>query len=143
MKVSEMLKLTDDNWIQKPAGFRVRFQKREGGQWVNEYMPGLEDPPLESDVTAWRSAWKLFQASRPGEGELINLTVVDDQDEPVPNYANGKFETYNPREGITVATAPEPALETPTETTNDITEAPAEVDALGTEAQPSSEESDK
>lgn len=143
MKVSEMLKLTDENWIQKPTGFRVRFQKQESGQWVNEYMPGLEDPPLESDVVAWRSAWKLLQASRPGEGEFVNLTVVDDQDELVPNYANGKFETYNPREGISVATAAEPTPETPTDTTNGITETRAEIDALGTEAQPSSEESDK
>jgi len=143
MKIAEMLKLADDYWIHKPGGFRVRFQKRENGQWVTDYMPGLEDVPLDSDVVAWRSAWKMFQSSRPGEGELVNLTVVDDKDNPVRYYATGGFDVYNPREDIVAETLPEASAEEPAEIPKTVSEEQVEIDARGSEAQPSSEESDK
>ena len=91
MKIAEMLKLTDENWVRKPAGFRVRFHKREEGRWVRDYMPGLDDAPLDSDVVAWRSAWKMLQGSRPGEGELVNLTVVNLEGGPIRLYFPDPF----------------------------------------------------
>ena len=143
MKIAKMLKITDENWVRKPKGFRVRFNKRESGNWVVDYMPGPEDAPLDSDVVAWRSAWKMLQGSRPGEGEMVNLTVVDDQDQPVRYYATGEFEVYNLREDIRA----EPMIDTPLEelpeTEEAVSEAQVEIDARGSEAQPSSEESDK
>lgn len=143
MKIAEMLKLTDANWVRKPAGFRVRFQKREEGKWVVDYMPGLEDAHFDSDVVAWRSAWKLLQDSRPGEGEFVNLTVVDDRDEPIRYYATGDFEVYNPREGIPVEPVADVPAEALPEDDEALSEDRAEADARGSEAQPSSEESDK
>jgi len=143
MKISEMLKLTDKNWVRKPSGFRVRFQKREDGKWVQDYMPDPVEAAFDSDVVAWRSAWKLFQDSRPGEEELINLTVVDDRDEPIRYYATGNFEVYNPREGIPVEPSADKPAEAPPETETPLSERQIEADARGSEVQPSSEESDK
>ncbi len=143
MKITELLKLADEKWVRKAQGYRVRFQKREGAKWVVDYMPSLEDPPLLSDVVAWRSAWKLLKSSRPGDGEFVNLTVVDDRDQPVRYYANGRFEVFNAREGITIApvTVPSPSL--PPDNGGTLTKDQVDVDARGSEAQPSSEESDK
>ena len=143
MKITEMLKLTDKNWVRKAKGFRVRFHKRESGNWVLDYMPGPEDAPLDSDVVAWRSAWKMLQGSRPGEGELVNLTVVDDQDQPVRYYATGEFEVYNPREEIHAEPLTDSPMEELPDTEETVSEAQVEKDARGSEAQPSSEESDK
>lgn len=143
MKITELLKITDEKWVRKAQGYRVRFQKRERDKWVVDYMPGLEDPPLLSDVVAWRSAWKLLKSSRPGDGEFVNLTVVDDRDEPVRYYANGRFEVFNAREGITTTpgTVPSPSL--PPDDSGALTKELVDMDARGSESQPSSEESDR
>ena len=143
MKISEMLKLTDKNWIRKPSGFRVRFQKREDGKWVQDYVPDPEEAAFDSDVVAWRTAWKLFQDSRPGEEELINLTVVDDREEPIRYYATGDFQVYNPREEIPAEPSTDTPMDAPPEPETSLSERQVEVDARGSEAQPSSEESDK
>ena len=56
---------------------------------------------MTSDVTAWRYAWKLWQATRKeaetnSPNALYNIVVVDDLDCPVRNYAAGEPERYNP-----------------------------------------------
>lgn len=144
MKITEMLKIVDANWIRKPKGFRVRFQKREAGGWVTDYMPEPEADALDSDVVAWRSAWKLLQSSRPGEGEFVNLTVVDDQDRPVRYYATGRVEVYNPREEAAGEISAETPMQTPPETDETDTEESIPDKAIfASEAQPGSEESNK
>jgi hypothetical protein len=60
-------------------------------------MPGEGQTPLDSDVVAWRSAWKLWQAVNSGAGAFFNITVVDDRGEPYRCYATGRVEFYNPR----------------------------------------------
>jgi hypothetical protein len=62
----------------------------------------MEAAPLNSDVTAWRYAWKLGQATLAEAetntpGALYNITVVDDQDKPFRFYSTNDFETYNPK----------------------------------------------
>jgi hypothetical protein len=103
MKITEGLEIIEKGWIPKPKGFRVRFhqQTQEGVQLG--YSPPPDAAPLNSDVTAWRYAWKLWQATQAraqgGEiGALYNITVVDDGDQPVLFYATGEFETYSPKE---------------------------------------------
>ena len=102
MKIVDGLKLIESGWIRKPKGFRVRFHRQtETGIEVG-LSPPPEAAPLNSDVTAWRYAWKLWQATRTaaeaGEpGALYNITVVDDQDRPFRYYGSDDFETYNPR----------------------------------------------
>ena len=100
MKITEAIKIIDDNWVAKPKGFRVCMQRREGSEWVIDYTPGEKAAPLDSDVTTWRTAWKLASSTplregEPQEGDLVNLYVVDQDNNPVDYYATGKRETFN------------------------------------------------
>jgi hypothetical protein len=101
MKLAEGMKRISEGWIIKPKGYRVRFQQLVEGELVTEYSPGMEDKPLDSDVTTWRYAWKLAKATQPASqtllpGDLVNVTVVDDRDTMVNYYATGKPEIFNP-----------------------------------------------
>ena len=103
MEVSEAIKVIDDGWVRKPKGFRVHFQKQENSEWVSEYSPGEEENPLDSDVVAWRLAWKLAEArnsdtSENGEGVLVNIYVVDDLGHPIKYYASNQFDVLNRRD---------------------------------------------
>jgi hypothetical protein len=100
MKIADGLKIIENGWIRKPKGFRVRFHKlTEAGIEVG-LSPHLDEAPLNSDVTAWRYAWKLWQATMQGSlngepGALYNITVVDDQERPFRFYGTGNFEIFN------------------------------------------------
>jgi len=101
MNVKELLKTVDNGWVQKPKGFRVCHQKRMDDEFITEYTPDKKLSPFDSDVTAWRSAWKLNQATKTngaeiGENELFNIYVIDDKGERVKYYATSQFEVYNP-----------------------------------------------
>lgn len=100
MKLAKGMKLIAEGWVIKPKGFRVRFQQMTEGELVVGYSPPLGDNPLDSDVTTWRYAWKLALATQPGhesvaEGDLVNVTVVNDKDVPVNYYVTGKPEVFN------------------------------------------------
>ncbi|WP_419660593.1 uncharacterized protein Dvar_09820 [Desulfosarcina variabilis str. Montpellier] len=102
MKVADGLKIIENGWIRKPKGFRVRFHQQTETGIDMVYSPPQEDTPLNSDVTAWRYAWKLWQATldaakQEAPGALYNITVVDDQDNPTLFYATGKAQIYNPK----------------------------------------------
>jgi len=103
MKISEGLKVIEKGWIIKPKGYRVKYQKMVNSQLITEYSPDLEDKPLESDVVAWRYAWKLYVATKTdsteiSDGELINIFVVDDSDNLVKYYATNQLEVFNRKE---------------------------------------------
>jgi len=102
MKIAEGLKLIENGWIRKPKGFRVRFYRQTEAGIEAGLSPPPEAAPLNSDVTAWRYAWKLWQATREASetgdpGALYNITVVDDQERPFRFYGTGEVETYNPK----------------------------------------------
>ena len=104
MKIAQGMKLISEGWIPKPKGFRVRFQQLAEGELITGYSPGLEEMPLDSDVTTWRYAWKLSRATQAedkslGPGELVNVTVVDahDTNTNINYYATGKPEIFNPK----------------------------------------------
>lgn len=101
MKIAELLKVADKCWIQKPKGFRVHFQKISNDDLITDYVPGKDQNPFDSDVVAWRSAWKLYESTQSddpefGDGRLVNISVVDDQDNRVKYYATNQFEVFNP-----------------------------------------------
>ena len=103
MKISEGLKVIEKGWIIKPKGYRVKYQKLVNSQLITEYSPDLEDKALDSDVVAWRYAWKLYVATKSdsteiSDGELINISVVDDSDKPVKYYATNQLEVFNRKE---------------------------------------------
>jgi hypothetical protein len=105
MKISESLKIIDEGWVRKPKGFRVRFQKVVNSELVTDYVPGEDESPLDSDVVAWRLAWKLFQSTRSdstetGEDALVNIYVVDDMGRPVKFYGTNQPTVLNKREGV-------------------------------------------
>ena len=102
MKIAEGLKLIQQGWVRKPKGFRVKFHRQTDKGWEASLSPPAEDAPLNSDVTAWRYAWKLGQATRNAAETdhpqtFYNITVVDDQGQPFRYYATGNFETFNPK----------------------------------------------
>jgi hypothetical protein len=102
MDIAEGLKIIENGWVHKPKGFRVKYQKQTENGIETCYSPPMEAAPLNSDVTAWRYAWKLGQATRAETetntpGALYNITVVDDQDKPFRFYNTNDFETYNPK----------------------------------------------
>ena len=103
VKITEGLKIIEEGWVRKPKGFRVKFDKKtESGVEVG-YSPPLESKPLTSDVTAWRYAWKLGQATQVEAkagtpGALSNITVVNDKGQPVQFYGTGDFEVYHSRQ---------------------------------------------
>ena len=102
MKIAQGMKLIGEKWVNKPKEFRVRYQKMENSELVTEYSPGLDDAGLDSDVTAWRYAWKLSMSKRTESSEIqdeefINICVVDELKNPVVYYATGEQETFNPK----------------------------------------------
>ncbi len=103
MKVAEALKAIDRGWVQKPQGFRVHFQLKTDKGLETDFLPGTDQKPFDSDVVAWRTAWKLYQVSLSGDdqygnGKMVNIYVVDDQEKPVKYYATGRYQVYNPFE---------------------------------------------
>ncbi len=101
MEISDGLKIIENGWVRKPKGFRVKFQKQTETGIENGYSPPETKESLSSDVTAWRYAWKLWQATRTeaendAPGALYNITVIDDLNKPFRFYGTGDFETYNP-----------------------------------------------
>ena len=102
MEVAEGLNIINDGWVRKPKGFRVKCEKLVDGERVTVISPPEDKAPLDSDVTAWRYAWKLFKATCQ-EGpeiqpdELINIHVVDDLGEKTKYYATNNYDIFNPK----------------------------------------------
>jgi len=51
-------------------------------------------------LAAWRMAWKLSEATKSinpeiGEGDVVNIYVVDDLGNPVKFYATNEAKIYN------------------------------------------------
>jgi hypothetical protein len=61
---------------------------------------GETDALLDSEVTAWRLAWKLAQLNQPKSsglegGDLVNITVVDDKGNLVRSYITNNYKVYH------------------------------------------------
>ncbi len=100
MKLAAGMKLIEDQWIVKPKQFRVKYQQLVDSELVIQYSPEMTTAGLDSDVTTWRYAWKLFKATKADapeiqEGEFVNICVVDDQDNPITYYVTGEKEIFN------------------------------------------------
>jgi len=103
MKTNEALKIIDEGWVKKRKGFRVHFQKMVNAELITDYVPAEEVKPFDSDVLAWRFAWKLSESTktvRPeiGDGDIINVYVVDEEGNPINYYATNQPEIFNARD---------------------------------------------
>ena len=103
MKTKDALKITDEGWVKKRKGFLVHFQKMVIAELTTDYVPPEEAKPLDSDVVAWRFAWKLSESTktdRPeiSDGDMINIYVVDEEGNPVNYYATNQPEIFNARD---------------------------------------------
>ena len=103
MKTKDALGIIDEGWVKKKKGFRVHFQKMVDSELITDYVPPQEVKPLDSDVVAWRLAWKLSESTKTngpeiGDGEMINIYVVDDEGNPVNYYAKNRPEIFNARD---------------------------------------------
>ena len=100
MKIGKALKVIDSGWVHKDKGYRVCYQRQTGDNVETEYTPEIGDALLDSDVSAWRTAWKMQQATQNendefGEGQMINIYVVNDEGEPISYYKTNELKVYN------------------------------------------------
>ena len=100
MKSKEAYKIIDEGWVKKRTGYRVCFQRKVDDEMVTDYFPDMEDEPWLSEVAIWRMAWRLAESKQSdppdiNAGDLINITVVDHEDNPVKYYATNQLEVFN------------------------------------------------
>jgi hypothetical protein len=100
MELAAGMKLVEEQWIVKPKQFRVKYQQLVNSELVTQYSPGMDNSGLDSDVTTWRYAWKLLEATRTDapeiqEGEFVNICVVDEKDNPITYYVTGEKDIFN------------------------------------------------
>jgi len=102
MDLKEAMKMIGAGWIQRPKGFRVRFERRQGDEWVTDSFPSEGEPLFTSDVMAWELARRFAEAARneateEADGEISSITVVDDKGRPVTFYGTDSILVLNPR----------------------------------------------
>ena len=100
MKIAESMKIIDQKWVEKKEGFRVQFKRYTGTEWVDDISPPGDAAALDSDVTTWRLAWKLAESTplsngETQEGDMADIRVVDQNGDPVENYATGEKDIFN------------------------------------------------
>ena len=102
MKIAESMKIIDQKWVTKQEGFRFNSNDSPGPSGSMTFLPLKDASLLDSDVTAWRLAWKLAQSTPLSgqdavEGDMADICVVDQRGNPVENYATGEMDVFNRR----------------------------------------------
>jgi len=102
MDLKEAMQKIGAGWIQRPKGFRVRFERKEGDQWIPDVFPSVGEAFLTSDVMAWELARRFAEATRnkvigKADGDISSITVVDDKGSPVRFYGTDAIRVLNPR----------------------------------------------
>ncbi len=103
MLVKDTVKIVNKGWIKRRKGYRVRFQRRTEEGWATEFSPDMQEKAWTSEISTWELARRLSEAAKnaqPGDpdGEIVNISVVDDAGEPVPYYATNQPYVMNPRD---------------------------------------------
>ncbi len=87
MKILEAKRL-----MQAAAGYRVSFEKREGGMLYSDHFPDRDEPPIVTLDDAWRLAedW-----AKVDPNTYVNVYVVNALDwVPVDGYNDRKLNRY-------------------------------------------------
>ncbi len=104
MNLKEAMKTIDDGWVRRLKGFRIHFQKWDKSKWVTDYFPSKEQKPITSEISTWELARRFAEATEPdspeiGDGDFVNIYVVDDLGNPVKFYATNQPQILNHRKG--------------------------------------------
>ena len=102
MDLKEAMQRIGAGWIQRPKGFRVRFERRQGDQWIPDSFPSEGETLFNSDVMAWELARRFAEATgkmtpEESEGDISEITVVDHTGAPVKFYGTDSIRVLNPR----------------------------------------------
>ena len=78
--------------MQQNAGYRVHFEKREGGMLASDFFPDRDEPP----IIDLEDAWKLAEGwSKVDANIYVNVYVTNALDScPVENYQLRRLNTY-------------------------------------------------
>jgi hypothetical protein len=100
MNIKEVYKIVDESRANKRTGYRIQFQQQVDSEILTITVPDLDKECWESDVATWRLAWRLAESrqSYPPDingGDSVNITVVDDEGNPVKYYATNQLEVFN------------------------------------------------
>lgn len=87
MKITEAREM-----MRKAAGYRVHFERREGGMLVSDYFPERDEPA----IVDLEDAWKLAEHWATVDPEVyVNVYVVNALDwTPVAAYELRKLNQY-------------------------------------------------
>ena len=89
MKIAEVKQL-----LVSHNGFRVSFERREGGMLYSDYFPERDEPTIAEIEDAWKLA-RDFAAIDPTK--FVNVYVIQAWDfSPVADYLSRKLNAYPP-----------------------------------------------
>lgn len=79
-------------------GYRVRFQRREGGMLVSDHFPARDEEAIPSEDDAWQLAQR-FAATDPDGHSFVNIFVIHAHDwTPVKGYVQRELNGHPKRE---------------------------------------------
>lgn len=87
MNFSDAIKIIGEDVPEKPPGYRVHFERKEGNILVSDYFPEVGEPLLRTEEHAWRLAEAFAESTVAHRTpRCVNIYVVDSQFSPVPGY---------------------------------------------------------
>ena len=80
-------------FIRSNYGFRVEFERREGGMLVSDHFPDDDETPIKTEDSAWEYAQKFAEAGR--DRGIVNVYVIHGDDfTPVEGYKDKELNVY-------------------------------------------------
>lgn len=79
MKMAEAMKIIEG----RPKGFRVYFEKVQGGFLYSDHFPDRDEELISTEVEAWRLANSFAARTR---ARFVNIYVIDQNFGPVEGY---------------------------------------------------------
>ncbi len=100
MKQKEISEIVKSGWVRRKKGFRLRFEKWINSEWIVDYYPEQGEKLVQSEVAAWETARKFAEVTKSDsqefkEGDIVNVCVVDDLDDPIKFYGTNKLHVLN------------------------------------------------
>lgn len=82
--------------IMRATGYRVTFERREGGLLHSDHFPERDEPAIADEEDAWKLAGAFADVD---PSVYVNIYVISAFDwTPVEGYAARRLNTYPPRQ---------------------------------------------